>query len=92
MSNFLDFEAWKSREEELIKIEEKYGQEYKRYRQVLCEILEKTKGLPRAERIKALCEGEGRWSAAVTRSSTKQHTCRQYGSQCFFHTLNLLFF
>jgi len=41
MSNFLDFEAWKSREEELIKIEEKYGQEYKRYRQVLCEILEK---------------------------------------------------
>lgn len=42
MSNFLDFETWKSREEELIKIEEKYGQEYKRYRQVLCEILEKT--------------------------------------------------
>ena len=30
-----------------------------------CEILEKTKGLPRAERIKALVEGEnsGRWSA-----------------------------
>ena len=29
-----------------------------------CEILEKTKGLPREERIKALCEGEncGRWS------------------------------
>lgn len=42
MSNFVDFEAWKSREEELIKIEEKYGQEHKRYRQVLCEILEKT--------------------------------------------------
>ena len=32
-----------------------------------CEILEKTKGLPRLERIKALCEGEnsGRWSAIV---------------------------
>ena len=30
----------------------------------LCEILEKTKGMPRNERIKALCEGEnsGRWS------------------------------
>ena len=33
----------------------------------VCEILEKTKGLPRAERIKALCEGEnsGRWSKSV---------------------------
>ncbi len=33
----------------------------------VCEILEKTKGLPRNERIKALCEGEnsGRWSALV---------------------------
>ncbi len=32
-----------------------------------CEILERTKGLPRAERIKALVEGEnsGRWSASV---------------------------
>lgn len=32
-----------------------------------CEILEKTKGLPRIERIKALCEGDnsGRWSAIV---------------------------
>lgn len=32
-----------------------------------CEILEKTKGLPRAERIKALVEGEnsGRWSAII---------------------------
>ena len=32
-----------------------------------CEILKKTKGLPRAERIKALCEGEnsGRWSKLV---------------------------
>lgn len=30
----------------------------------VCEILEKTKGMPREERIKALCEGEnsGRWS------------------------------
>lgn len=30
----------------------------------VCEILEKTKGLPRAERIKALCDGKnsGRWS------------------------------
>ena len=42
MSYFVDFESWKSREEELIRIEEKYGQEHKRYRQVLCEILEKT--------------------------------------------------
>lgn len=33
----------------------------------LCEILEKTKGLPRVERIKAICEGEnsGRWSKLV---------------------------
>lgn len=33
----------------------------------VCEILEKTKGLPRIERIKALCEGEnsGRWSALL---------------------------
>ena len=32
-----------------------------------CEILERTKGLPREERIKALCEGEnsGRWSASA---------------------------
>lgn len=42
MTNFMDFEAWKSREDELIEIEEKYGQGHKRYRQVLCEILEKT--------------------------------------------------
>ncbi|MCI8991136.1 MAG: hypothetical protein HFG80_00175 [Eubacterium sp.] len=41
MTNFMDFEAWKSREDELIEIEEKYGQDHKRYRQVLCEILEK---------------------------------------------------
>lgn len=33
----------------------------------VCEILEKTKGMPRAERIKALCDGEnsGRWSKSV---------------------------
>jgi len=33
----------------------------------VCEILEKTKGLPRSERIKALCGGEnsGRWSKLV---------------------------
>lgn len=42
MTKFMDFEAWKSREDELIEIEEKYGQEHKRYRQVLCEILEET--------------------------------------------------
>ena len=42
MTNFMDFEAWKSREDELIEIEEKYGQEHKLYRQVLCEILEET--------------------------------------------------
>ena len=42
MTNFMDFEAWKSREDALIEIEEKYGQEHKRYRQVLCEILEET--------------------------------------------------
>ena len=33
----------------------------------ICKILEQTKGLPRVERIKKLCEGEnsGRWSAIV---------------------------
>lgn len=33
----------------------------------VCEILEKTKGMPRNERIKALCEGDnsGRWSAII---------------------------
>lgn len=35
MTNFMDFEAWKSREDELIEIEEKYGQEHKRYTIVL---------------------------------------------------------
>lgn len=40
----------------------------------VCEILERTKGLPRQERIKALCEGEnsGRWSASVGGSVTKR--------------------
>ena len=42
MTNFMEFETWKAREDELIKVEEKYGQEHRRYRQVLCEILEKT--------------------------------------------------
>ncbi len=39
-----------------------------------CQILEKTKGLPRQERIKALCEGEnsGRWSASVGGGVTKR--------------------
>lgn len=33
----------------------------------ICEILERTKGLPRKDRIKALCEGEnsGRWSKII---------------------------
>ena len=33
----------------------------------ICQILEKTKGLPRQERIRALCEGEnsGRWSKSI---------------------------
>ena len=40
----------------------------------VCEILEKTKGLPRAERIKALVEGEnsGRWSASTGGKVTKR--------------------
>lgn len=40
----------------------------------VCEILEKTKGLPRQERIKALCEGEnsGRWSLLTGRTVTKR--------------------
>ena len=41
MSEFMQCSAWKEREDELLKIEEKYGQEHKRYRQVLCEIVEK---------------------------------------------------
>lgn len=40
----------------------------------VCEIIEKTKGLPRAERIKALCEGKnsGRWSSLVGGGVTKR--------------------
>lgn len=40
----------------------------------VCEILEKTKGLPRAERIKALVEGEnsGRWSVLTGGKVTKR--------------------
>ncbi len=40
----------------------------------VCEILEKTKGLPREERIKALCEGEnsGRWSKLTGGMVTKR--------------------
>lgn len=40
----------------------------------VCEILEKTKGLPRQERIKALCEGEnsGRWSLLTGGTVTKR--------------------
>ena len=45
-----------------------------------CEILEKTKGLPRQERIKALCEGEnsGRWSASVGGKVTKRIAQLEY--------------
>lgn len=42
MSDFMHCEAWKNREAELVEIEQKYGQGHKRYRQVLCEILEKS--------------------------------------------------
>ena len=40
----------------------------------VCQILEKTKGLPRAERIKALCEGEnsGRWGISTGGSVKKR--------------------
>ena len=40
----------------------------------VCEILEKTKNLPRKERIKALCEGEnsGRWSKLTGGKVTKR--------------------
>lgn len=41
MSEFMESSAWRERENELIKVEEKYGQEHRKYRQVLCEILEK---------------------------------------------------
>ena len=39
----------------------------------VCQILEKTKGLPRHERIKALCgDKEGRWSALIGGNVTKR--------------------
>lgn len=40
----------------------------------VCEILDKTKGLPRTERIKALCEGgnSGRWSKFTDGTVTKR--------------------
>lgn len=38
----------------------------------ICQILKKTNGLPRQERIRALCEGEGRWSASVGGTVTKR--------------------
>lgn len=40
----------------------------------VCEILEKTKGLPRKERIRKLCEGEnsGRWSKLTGGNVTKR--------------------
>ncbi len=39
-----------------------------------CEILEKTKGMPRQKRIRALCEGEnsGRWSASTGGTVTRR--------------------
>lgn len=46
----------------------------------VCEILEKTKGLPRQERIKALCEGEnsGRWSLLTGGTVTKRISQLKY--------------
>jgi len=46
----------------------------------VCEILEKTKDLPRKERIKALCEGEnsGRWSVLVGGNVTKRIAQLEY--------------
>lgn len=41
MSEFIKCAAWNDRAEELIEIEQKYGQEHRKYRQILCEILEK---------------------------------------------------
>lgn len=41
MSEFMKCAAWNDRAEELIEIEQKYGQEHRKYRQILCEILEK---------------------------------------------------
>lgn len=46
----------------------------------VCEILEKTKGMPRKDRIKALCEKPecGRWSASTGGSVTKRIAQLQY--------------
>ena len=46
----------------------------------VCQILEKTKGMPRQERIKALCEGEnsGRWSALTGGTVTKRIAQLEY--------------
>lgn len=46
----------------------------------VCQILEKTKGLPRKERIKALCDGEnsGRWSALTGGTVTKRIAQLEY--------------
>lgn len=41
MTDFMQCSAWKARSEEIIEIEQKYGQEHRKYRQILCEILEK---------------------------------------------------
>lgn len=41
MSEFMQCAAWNNRAEELIEIEQRYGQEHRKYRQILCEILEK---------------------------------------------------
>lgn len=48
----------------------------------VCQILEKTKGLPRKERIKALCDGEnsGRWSAITGGTVTKRIAQLEYGT------------
>ena len=47
-----------------------------------CEILEKTKDLPRKERIKALCEGEnsGRWSAIIGGNVKKRVAQLEYNT------------
>ncbi len=46
----------------------------------VCQILEKTKALPRKERIKALCDGEnsGRWSALTGGTVTKRIAQLEY--------------
>src|SRR5699024_4423180 len=48
----------------------------------VCEILEKTKGMPRKDRIKALVDGEnsGRWSASIGGCVTKRIAQLDYES------------